>query len=83
MSGELSGKFGQVTKVRNLIILAVTDIVLFLIANIAYGGGNQHGLRNDVSNVAWAVFLVGFFLLMVLGIACIARALRRRAKAHA
>jgi ABC-type dipeptide/oligopeptide/nickel transport system permease subunit len=83
MSGELGGKFGQVLKGRNLIILAVTDVVLFLIANIAYGGGNQHGLRNNVSNVTWAVFLVGFLLLVVLGIASIARAMRRRAKVHA
>ncbi len=83
MSGEPSGKFGQVVKGRNLIILAVSDIVLFLVANIAYGGGNQHGLRNDVSNVAWAVFLVGFFLFVALGIASVARALRRRAKVHA
>jgi hypothetical protein len=33
--------------------------------------------------VAWAVFLVGFILLVVLGIVSIARAMRRRAKAHA
>jgi uncharacterized membrane protein YqgA involved in biofilm formation len=83
MSSELSGKIDQVLKGRNLIILAVTDVVLFLIANIAYGGGHQHGLRNDVSNVAWAVFLVGFIALVVLGIVSIARAMRRRAKAHA
>jgi membrane associated rhomboid family serine protease len=83
MSGEISGKFGQVLRGRNLIILAVTDVVLFLIANVAYGGGNQHGLRNNVSNVAWAVFLVGFFVLVVLGIVSIARAMLRRSKAHA
>jgi uncharacterized membrane protein YqgA involved in biofilm formation len=83
MSRELPAKFDQVVKGRNLIILAVTDIVLFLIANVAYGGGNQHGLRNDVSNVTWAVFLVGFFLLILFGIASIARVIRRRAKAHA
>jgi len=60
-----------------LIILAATDVVLFLIANIAYGGGNQHGLRNGVSNVAWVLFLVGFLLLIVLGIACLAQVIRR------
>ena len=49
MRSELPAEFDQVVKGRNLIILAVTDIVLFLIANVAYGGGNQHGLRNDVS----------------------------------
>ena len=83
MSGELSGKFGQVMRGRNLIILGVVDVVLFIVANVAYGGGNQHGLRNNLSNVAWAVFLVGFFVLVALGIASIARAIRRRAKAHA
>jgi fucose permease len=82
MSSELSAKFDQVVRGRNLIILAVSDIVLFLIANIAYGGGNQHGLRNDVSNVTWAVFLIGFFLLILFGIAYLAQVIRRRAKAH-
>jgi uncharacterized membrane protein len=83
MNGEPSGKFDQVVKGRNLIILGVVDVVLFVVANVAYGGGNQHGLRNDLSNATWAVFLVGFFLLVALGIASIARAVRRRAKAHA
>jgi fucose permease len=82
MSSELSAKFDQVVRGRNLIILAVSDIVLFLIANIAYGGGNQHGLRNDVSNVTWAVFLIGFFLLILFGMAYLAQVIRRRAKAH-
>jgi len=70
-------KFDQVVRGRNLIILAATDVVLFLIANIAYGGGNQQGLRNGVSNVAWVLFLVGFLLLIVLGIACLAQVIRR------
>ncbi len=82
MSSELSAKFDQVVRGRNLIILAVSDIVLFIIANIAYGGGNQHGLRNNVSNVTWAVFLIGFFLLILFGIAYLAQVIRRRAKAH-
>jgi uncharacterized membrane protein YqgA involved in biofilm formation len=82
MSSELSAKFDQVVRGRNLIILAVSDIVLFVIANIAYGGGNQHGLRNDVSNVVWAVFLIGFILLILFGIAFLAQVIRRRAKAH-
>jgi hypothetical protein len=76
-------KFDQVVRGRNLIILAAADVVLFLIANIAYGGGNQHGLRNGVSNVAWVLFLVGFLLLIVLGIACLAQVIRRRVKAQA
>ncbi|HVA05810.1 MAG TPA: hypothetical protein VNG12_03615 [Acidimicrobiales bacterium] len=60
----------------------MADVVLFLIANIAYGGGNQHGLRNNVSNVTWAVFVIGFFLLILFGIAHLAQVLRRRAQAH-
>jgi hypothetical protein len=76
--------FDRAFKGRNLIKLAVIDVVLFLIANIAYGAGNQHGLRNSVSNVTWALFLIGFFLLIVSGIICLARVmLRRRARAHA
>lgn len=73
-------KFDQVVRGRNLIILAATDVVLFLIANIAYGGGNQHGLRNGVSNVAWVLFLIGFLLLIVSGVACLAQVIRRRVK---
>lgn len=76
-------KFDQVVRGRNLIILAATDVVLFLIANIAYGGGNQHGLRDGVSNVAWVLFLIGFLLLIVSGIACLAQVIRRRVKAQA
>ena len=85
MSNESSvTRFDGVFRGRNLIKLAVIDVVLFLIANIAYGAGNQHGLRNNVSNVTWALFLIGFLLLIVSGIICLARVmLRRRARAHA
>ena len=85
MSNESSiTRFDRVFKGRNLIKLAVVDVVLFLIANIAYGAGNQHGLRNNVSNVTWALFLIGFLLLIVSGIICLAQVmLRRRARAHA
>jgi hypothetical protein len=76
-------KFDQVVRGRNLIILAAIDVVLFLLANIAYGAGNQHGLRNGVSNVAWAIFLVGFLLLIVMGVASLAQVIRRRVKARA
>ena len=76
-------KFDQVFRGRNLIKLAVVDVVLFLIANVAYGAGNQHGLRNNVSNVIWALFLIGFFVLIASGIVRIAQAMRRHARAHA
>jgi len=80
MGGELLARFDQVVRGRNLIILAVVDIVLFLIANVAYGGGDQHGLRNNVSNVTWAVFLIGFFLLILFVIAYLAQVIRRRTR---
>jgi Na+/H+ antiporter NhaC len=76
-------RLDQVARGRNLIIVAVADAVLFLIANIAYGAGNQHGLRNSVSNVTWALFLVGFFLLVAFAIVCLAQVIRRRVKAQA
>ena len=83
MRHDLSVKFDQVVKGRNLIILAASVLVLFVIANVAYGGGNQHGVRNDVSNVTWAVFLIGFFALILFGLVYLAQVIRRRAKAHA
>jgi hypothetical protein len=43
MRNESVTKFDQIVRRRNLIILAATDVVLFLIANVAYGAGNQHG----------------------------------------
>jgi hypothetical protein len=77
-------KFERVVRGRSLIILAATEVVLFVIANIAYGAGNQHGLRNGVSNVVWVLFLVGFLLLIVMGIAFLAQVIiRRRVKAQA
>ena len=76
-------KLDRLVRGRTLIIVAVADALLFLIANVAYGAGNQHGLRNSVSNVTWALFLVGFLLLVVCAIVCLAQVIRRRVKAHA
>jgi hypothetical protein len=76
-------RIDQMVRGRNLIIVAVVDVVLFLVANIAYGGGHEHGLRNNVSNVTWILFLVGFVLLVVMGVVALAQLLRRRANAHA
>ena len=83
MRHELAEKFDQVVRGRNLLILAASVVGLFIIANVAYGGGNQHGLRNDVSNVTWALFLIGFFAFVLFGIVYLAQSIRRRAKAHA
>jgi hypothetical protein len=78
-----ASKIDQVARGRNLIILAVADVVLFIVANVAYGPGNEHGLRMALSNVAWVLFLVGFLLLIVIGIVAVAQVIRRRTKAHA
>ena len=70
MGSESSfSRFGQaVVRGRTLIFLAVADVILFLIANVAYGAGHQHGLRNAVSNVTWVLFLVGVLSLIVLAV---------------
>jgi hypothetical protein len=82
MSSKLSAKLDQVFRRRNVIVLAVVDVALFIIANVAYGGGNQHGLRNNFSNGNWAVFLIGFIALVLFGLAFLAQVLQRRGKVH-
>ena len=67
---------------RSLIFLAVADVVLFVIANLAYGGGNQHGFRNAVSSVTWVLFLIGVLLLIVLGIIALGQLIWQRGKAR-
>ena len=44
-----------VVRGRTLIVLAVADVLLFMVADIANGPGNQHGFRLVVSNVVWGV----------------------------
>jgi len=65
---------------RTLIFLAIADVVLFVLANIANGPGHQHGFRLVVSNTVWAAFLIGCVLLIVLAIAILAQSLFRLAK---
>lgn len=59
---------------RNLITLAVTDAVLFLIANVTSKSHNHPGA---VSNVAWVVFVIGLLLLIVLGVIALIQSWRR------
>lgn len=65
---------------RTLIFLAVADVLLFLIANIAYGPGNDHGFRLVLSNVTWFLFLIGALLLIALAVAVLVQAGVRRAR---
>ena len=77
------GRFDQVVRGRNLVILAIADVVLFVVANVAYGPGHEHGFRMALSNVTWVLFLVGLLLLTVLAILSLAQVVRRRMKAQA
>ena len=82
-SESSASRFLQVVvRGRSLIYLAVADAVLFLIANVAYGGGDQHGLRNAVSNVTWVLFLLGVVLLILFGLIALGQLILRRGKAH-
>lgn len=69
-----------VVRGRTLIVLAVADVLLFVVANVAYGAGHQHGLRNSVSNGVWALFLIGCVLLIALAVTVLVQSAVRRAK---
>lgn len=56
---------------RNTITLAVITAVCFVTAGVL---GNHHeGLRQAVADVAWFGFLLGMLLLIVVGVARLAR----------
>jgi hypothetical protein len=69
-----------VVRGRTLIVLAVADVLLFMVADIANGPGNQHGFRLVVSNVVWGLFLVGCVLLIALAVAVLVQSVVRHAK---
>lgn len=74
-------RFGRVVvRGRTLIVLAVADVLLFVVAAIANGPGNQHGLRLVASNVVWALFLIGCVLLIALAVTVLVQSVVRRAK---
>lgn len=58
---------------RNLIILAVVDVVLFVIANAT---SKSHAHPGTTSNIAWYAFLVGVVLLIVLVLFALVQRLR-------
>jgi hypothetical protein len=60
----------MITRRNTLILLAVT-VVCFAAAGIL---GNHHeGFRQAVADVAWFGFLIGALLLIVVGVARLAR----------
>ncbi len=69
-----------VVRGRTSIVLAVGDVLLFVVAAIANGPGNQHGFRLVVSNGVWALFLIGCVLLIALTVAVLVQSVVRRAK---
>jgi len=71
----------QVGRGRSVIIIAATEVVLFVVANVTYGNGNdKHGAMRTLSNVVWAIFLVGFVVLIVFAIASLVRMIARRGR---
>ena len=69
-----------VVRGRTLIVLAVADVLLFVVAAVANGPGNQHGLRLVVSNVVWALFLIGCVLLIASAVTVLVQSMVSRAK---
>ena len=69
----------QIGRGRSLVIVLITDVVLFVIANVAYGNGNdKHGPMRTLSNVVWVFFLIGFVVLVVFAVAALVRLVARR-----
>jgi hypothetical protein len=58
---------------RNLIALAVVEVVLFVLAGVT---SKSHSHPGTVSNIFWVIFLIGVVVLVVLGIAALIRSLR-------
>jgi membrane protein implicated in regulation of membrane protease activity len=59
---------------RNLILLFAADVVLWVIAAIAFNGGS------NVDDVAWTIVFVVLAIFIVLGIVALVRSLRSRAR---
>ena len=73
------GRLVQVaSKGRTLLTVLAAEVVLFIIANATYGTGNSHGTMRSVSNVVWAVFLVGLFVMILVALTALVQRLRRR-----
>ena len=64
---------------RTLLIVAATEVLLFVVANVTYGSGkDKHGALRTVSNVVWAIFLVGFFVLILFAATALVQKMIRR-----
>jgi hypothetical protein len=73
------GRLVQVAgKARTLVTVLAVEVALFVIANATYGTAKSHGTMRSVSNVVWAVFLVGFFVMVLVALTALVQRLRRR-----
>jgi choline-glycine betaine transporter len=61
---------------RNLLVLLVVEVVLFVLAGVTSKNSNHPGA---VSNVFWGVFLVGVVVLVLLAIGVVVQSRRSRA----
>jgi hypothetical protein len=58
---------------RTLIVLAVVDVLLFVLANVTIKNSKTPG---TVSDVFWITFLIGVALLIVLGVVTVIKSRR-------
>jgi choline-glycine betaine transporter len=58
---------------RTLIVLAVVDVLLFVLANVTIKNDKTPG---TVSDVFWITFLIGVALLIVLGVVTVIKSRR-------
>jgi len=68
----------MITRRNTLILLAVT-VICFGVAGVL--GNHHHGVRQAIADVAWFSFLIGALLLVVVGVARLARWFSARARA--
>ncbi len=64
---------------RNTLFLVAVTVVCFATAGVL--GNHNHGIRQAIADVAWFGFLLGLLLLVVVGIARLARWFSSRARA--
>jgi hypothetical protein len=60
---------------RNLLILFVADVVIFVLSNVVAKNSSHPG---TASEILWFIFLIGTLALIVLGIAAAIRSARSR-----
>lgn len=85
VSARSPSRFAQlIGRRRTLLVVFGIEVVLFVIANVTYGNGkDNHGAMRTLSNVVWAIFLVGFVIMVVVAIVTLAQLIMRRTRSKA